>query len=98
MPAAAFAVRFATMCAVMLAVAVAFSAPPAAAEVYRPWCAQYMGGMGDGGTICSFTSYEQCMMTARGAGAMCVQNPWYQRYGDGQKSDPPAPAPRPRTR
>ena len=63
---------------------------PAAAEVYRPWCAQYYGRGGDGGTNCGFTSFEQCMMTARGAGAFCVQNPWYLQYGDGRRTDAPA--------
>ena len=57
---------------------------PAAAEVYRPWCAQYSGGRGGGGTNCGFVSYEQCMMTATpGSGAYCVRNPWYQAYGPG---------------
>jgi hypothetical protein len=31
------------------------------------------------------TSFEQCMMTARGSGGFCVQNPWYLQYGSGQK-------------
>ena len=57
---------------------------PAAAEIYRPWCAQYYG-FGGGGTNCGFISYEQCMMTAQGAGAWCVQNPWYLAYGDGSR-------------
>jgi len=59
-------------------------AHPTAAEIYRPWCAQYMGSRG-GSTNCGFISYEQCMMTARGAGAFCIQNPWYLEYGSGQK-------------
>lgn len=63
----------------------AIVASPASAEVYRPWCAQYYGANG-GGTNCGFTSYEQCMMTARGAGAWCVQNPWYLAYGQGRKT------------
>jgi Protein of unknown function (DUF3551) len=58
---------------------------PAAAEIYRPWCAQYSSSSGDNGTNCGFISYEQCMMTARGAGASCVQNPWYLQYGSGEK-------------
>jgi Protein of unknown function (DUF3551) len=62
----------------------AIDARPAAAEVYRPWCVQYAGNNGDDGTTCAFVSYEQCMQTARGNGAYCVQNPWYQRYGSGQ--------------
>ncbi|MGZ3362636.1 MAG: DUF3551 domain-containing protein [Xanthobacteraceae bacterium] len=48
------------------------------------WCAQYYG-FGGGGTNCGFISYEQCMMTAQGAGAWCVQNPWYLAYGDGSQ-------------
>jgi hypothetical protein len=64
---------------------------PGAAEVYRPWCAQYYGGDGNNGTTCAFTSYDQCMMTARGSGAICVQNPWYRPAGrnpDGQAERP----------
>jgi len=54
----------------------------ALAEVYRPWCAQYYDS-NSGTTNCGFVSYEQCMATARGAGAWCVQNPWYLAYGEG---------------
>jgi Protein of unknown function (DUF3551) len=72
-------------CAVLLVLALsslaAIDARPAAAQNYRPWCAQYTGR--SGATNCGFTSYEQCMMTARGAGAYCVQNPWYLYYGSG---------------
>ncbi|MCC6777054.1 MAG: DUF3551 domain-containing protein [Hyphomicrobiales bacterium] len=53
----------------------------AGAEIHRPWCAQYYGGDGNNGTTCTFTSYDQCMMTARGSGAICVQNPWYRAEG-----------------
>jgi hypothetical protein len=67
---------------------------PAAAEVYRPWCAQYYGRLS--GTNCGFISFEQCMLTAQGAGAYCVQNPWYLAYGDGQKADVRAPRQRKR--
>ena len=66
------------------AVLAAIQVGTAAAEIYRPWCAQYMSNSGNGATNCSFSSYEQCMMTARGAGAYCVQNPWYLQYGSGQ--------------
>ena len=48
----------------------ALNARPAAAEIYRPWCLQ-------GFETCTFTSWEQCMMTAReGLGNVCVQNPF----------------------
>ena len=56
---------------------------PSSADIYRPWCAQYYGNNG-GGTNCGFVSYEQCMMTARGAGAWCVRNPWNAAYGQGR--------------
>jgi hypothetical protein len=75
---------------VVASMSAAIDARPAAAEVYRPWCAQYYGRDGGGGTNCGFTSFEQCMLTARGAGAFCVQNPWYLAYGDGGKTDAPA--------
>ena len=49
---------------------VAFAAIPshqAAAEIYRPWCVHYLP---DNGTNCGFTSYEQCMWTARSGRTM----------------------------
>ena len=54
---------------------------PSSGEIHRPWCVQYTGSSGDDGTSCAFVSYEQCMLTARGAGAYCVQNPRYLQYG-----------------
>ena len=65
----------------------AIDARPTAGETYRPpWCVEYLSGAGDGGTNCSFHSYEQCMMTATpGTGGVCYRNPW---YGSGdQKPD-----------
>jgi hypothetical protein len=47
----------------------ALDARPAAAEINRPWCIQ-------GFVTCTFTSFEQCMMTVRATGDSCVQNPW----------------------
>ena len=72
--------------AVLASATLAIDVQPAAAEIYRPWCVQYGGNDGDNGTTCAFTSFEQCMMTARGGGGFCVQNPWYLAYGSGQKS------------
>ena len=55
---------------------------PSVAETYRPWCAQYTGSTG--ARTCSFSSFQQCMMTAGpGTGAKCVQNPFYLTYGPG---------------
>jgi hypothetical protein len=53
-----------------------------------PWCAIYSGGMGGGGTNCGFTTFQQCMDTARGLGSFCQPNTQYQ----------PPPGPHPTTR
>jgi hypothetical protein len=53
-----------------------------------PWCAIYSGGMGGGGTNCGFTTFQQCMDTARGLGSFCQPNTQYQ----------PPPGPHPPTR
>jgi hypothetical protein len=55
-----------------------------------PWCENYLGSK-SGGTSCYFTSYEQCMLSARGNGAYCSPNPAYQPgYG---RPDPYAAGP-----
>jgi hypothetical protein len=41
-----------------------------------PWCAYWLGT--GGSRNCGFVSYEQCMATARGAGAACRVNTWYE--------------------
>jgi len=69
-------IRVVSIAAALVALAGA-GAPPASAEIYRPWCVQYFGR---GGTTCAFESYTQCMDTARGAGGYCSQNPWYLHY------------------
>ena len=61
---------------------------PAEAQNY-PWCAIY-GGFDDGGTNCGFTTFEQCMETARGLGSLCQRNTQYV--------PPPGPHPYPRQR
>jgi hypothetical protein len=50
-----------------------------------PWCAIYSGGIGGGGTNCGFTTFQQCMDTARGLGSFCQPNTQYQ--------PPPGPHP-----
>ncbi len=75
--------KFATGFKLTLSGAAAFAAlatfvMPAQAAIEYPWCVQYGGGMdGGGGRNCGFVSYEQCMMTARGAGGSCEQNLFY---------------------
>jgi hypothetical protein len=39
-----------------------------------PWCSLFHDGAG---TNCGFSSYEQCMATARGSGGFCVPNNLY---------------------
>ena len=46
---------------------------PTKAQNY-PWCAYYSG---KGGTNCGFTTFEQCMETARGLGSNCQPNTQY---------------------
>jgi len=87
-------IRSAVSIATALVALAAIGARPAAAEVYRPWCVQYFGGL-SGGTSCAFISYEQCMETARGNGAYCYENPWYlQSRGQVQGGDRPRAKPR----
>jgi Protein of unknown function (DUF3551) len=63
-------------------------ARPSEAEIYRPWCVVYSGR--DGARTCSFSSFEQCMMTATpGTGGSCVQNTWYSWYGPTDSSARP---------
>ncbi len=69
----------------LLATASFFGAP-AQAQNY-PWCG-YLGGGGEGGggaVNCGFTSFEQCMETARGSGGYCQVNTQY--------TPPPGPHP-----
>jgi hypothetical protein len=49
---------------------------PTKAQNY-PWCAIYSGGFGGGGTNCGFTTFQQCMDTARGLGSFCQPNTQY---------------------
>ena len=81
-------IRTAAVTLLALGSLTAIDVRPSAAEIYRPWCVVYQGSR-DGATNCSFTSFEQCMMTGGpGTGGSCVQNPWYLAYGPGS----PGPA------
>jgi hypothetical protein len=51
--------------------------PPARAEIYYPWCADYGGDNGGGGTNCGWSTLEQCMTTIHGMGGFCRPNPFY---------------------
>lgn len=43
-----------------------------------PWCVEYGGGRnGIDATGCGFVSRDQCMQTASGMNATCVENPAY---------------------
>ena len=66
-------------------------APPAGAETYYPWCANYGGDMG-GASNCGFSTLEQCRWALSGNGGFCDPNPFYV---DAAKSDRP-PRKRPR--
>ena len=66
--------RFVLMLSTIAATTVLIT--PSKAQNY-PWCAIY-GGYDDGGTNCGFTTFEQCMATARGLGSFCQPNTQYQ--------------------
>jgi Protein of unknown function (DUF3551) len=66
--------RFVLMLSTIAATTVLIT--PSKAQNY-PWCAIY-GGYDDGGTNCGFTTFEQCMATARGLGSNCQPNTQYQ--------------------
>lgn len=43
------------------------------------WCTDGSGRGNNGNLSCAFSSYEQCLATARGLGMNCVRNPDYGR-------------------
>jgi hypothetical protein len=55
--------------------ALASIATPAFAQSNYPWCSNFSDGAG---VNCGFSSYEQCMATARGSGGTCEKNDWYK--------------------
>jgi hypothetical protein len=81
--------KFALCAAVAFASLSALASTPAAAAIEYPWCVQYGGGdEGGGGRNCGFVSYDQCMLTARGAGGSCERNLFYE---DQQAKQPQHP-------
>lgn len=59
------------------AATIATFAAPARAEIQYPWCAEYSGDDGSGGTNCGFTTLAQCRATVSGIGGWCYENPSY---------------------
>jgi len=53
----------------------ALAAAPASAQANYRWCSNFSDGAG---VNCGFSSYEQCMATARGSGGSCQENDWYK--------------------
>lgn len=54
--------------------AIVVAAPIAAQAQNYPWCSNFHDGAG---TNCGFSTYEQCMATARGTGGYCAPNNAY---------------------
>jgi hypothetical protein len=73
------------------AVALATLATTPALADKAPWCAQFGGGRGGGGTECLYYSFAQCQASLSGMGGRCFQNPWLgsssrdSRSGDGRR-------------
>jgi len=57
-----------------LIASIAVAASSAARAQNYPWCSNFHDGAG---TNCGFSSYEQCMATARGSGGYCAPNNLY---------------------
>lgn len=72
----------------MAVIAVSASAQPAAAAQY-PWCANYSGDDGGGGTNCGFATLEQCKNTINGTGGYCSPNQFYQESTAGNQPRKP---------
>jgi hypothetical protein len=58
----------------LVAASVACVATSAAHAQNYPWCSNFHDGAG---TNCGFSTYEQCMATARGTGGYCAPNNLY---------------------
>jgi hypothetical protein len=54
--------------------AIVVAIPIAAQAQNYPWCSNFHDGAG---TNCGFSTYEQCMATARGTGGYCAPNNSY---------------------
>jgi hypothetical protein len=57
--------------------AVILAGSPAEASPW-PWCADYTGRNGGGGTNCGFASWVQCQAAISGVGGWCYPNPHYR--------------------
>ena len=79
--------RLALSTAICATLAVAVASDAAQAAIEYPWCAQYSGDE-NGGRNCGFVSYDQCMLTARGAGAACEPNLFYPDQQAKSKQQP----------
>jgi hypothetical protein len=59
---------------------------PSAARAYEkpydpyPWCAEYWGDRGGGGTNCGFLTLEQCRAAVSGVGGYCEPNQFYNPH------------------
>jgi hypothetical protein len=58
--------------------AAALVATAAAAQSNYAWCSNFSDGAG---ANCGFSTYDQCMATARGSGGSCQQNDMYKGPG-----------------
>lgn len=57
-----------------------------------PWCAEYGGSRGGGGTNCYFKTWQQCQAAIQGRGGFCRANMFY----DGRPVTTPEDRPRAR--
>jgi hypothetical protein len=80
-----------------LMLALLINAHPSTAQEFRhyPWCL-FTGGSEGGIEMCSFDSFDQCMLTRAGGGGMCFANPAYSGVAEppAAVTEPPRQTPR----
>lgn len=81
--------KFNVALAAGIAIAAMSSFTQPAGAIEYPWCVSYGDMDGGGGRNCGFVSYEQCMMTARGAGGACEPNLFYVDQAARQRQQQP---------
>ncbi len=59
--------------AVLMLGGVAFAQSYTSSEYCDPWCMEGRGGMG---LDCSYHNFQQCLVSTRGLGTHCIENPF----------------------
>lgn len=72
--------------------AAALMGGPREVRAQGSWCSQSFDRDGGGGQNCGFYSFEQCVETARGVGAICTRSLLVPQPSPAAKAPPKKPA------